>query len=795
MALDGIGSSLIAAAGGGTGAFNVESISKGLSDADTMADRTRLTNNQESSSAKLSALSQMKSSLDVFKTNISALTTVSSLQNRQVISSDVLVMSATADSSAKEGNYSIQVNKLAKSHSIHSSRFSNLTDTVGSGTLTFQFGTSTKAVSSGDTITAAGKIDSDGIVVTVAGIALTIPDNQNLSTEAGVDAFIGAVKTAINSNTTLAGQGVTATIADSATAGADTLAITDAQGDALTIAVAAPTGGTNPATATEVASALGAVDTFLLNTKKSGGLVTIGSTNNTLEGMRDAINSAKLGVQAAVINDGSGYRLSYTSTDTGANNAMQVVVNDTGDSNSTDSSGLSQFRFDQSYKHLTESTPGQDASLTINGLTISSENNTVTKAITGVTLNLNSTNISAKTLTIANDRAATKEKIKWFVEDLNALKGELGALNAVDIETGEKGAIQGDSMLRGLIRQVRSITGNIVPNVGSVYNTLSTIGITLSGNINGTYKIDDAKLDKALKSNFDDVVKVFAATATPTDSLVKLDSFKDKTKSGSYALTVNTIATKGSLVPSDTITSSSAPVVNANNDTFLIRVDGTLSTTVTLSQKTYSSSYDLAAEMQSKINGDKYLKAAGKSVSVAYDSVNNKFSFTSNRYGSSSTVAITTVDVAAESAKIGLSTTGTATTGVNVAGTINGIAATGNGQYLTAESGDPKDLKLLITGGVTGSRGSVSVGRGYADQLTVSLNNYIASNGLITGREKTLNDRINGYGDQEIKLDEKYDSLIVKYRKQFSMLNALLGEMETQRESMKATFEGMFGNN
>jgi flagellar hook-associated protein 2 len=114
---------------------------------------------------------------------------------------------------------------------------------------------------------------------------------------------------------------------------------------------------------------------------------------------------------------------------------------------------------------------------------------------------------------------------------------------------------------------------------------------------------------------------------------------------------------------------------------------------------------------------------------------------------------------------------------------------------LTAESGDPKDLKLLITGGVTGSRGSVSVGRGYADQLTVSLNNYIASNGLITGREKTLNDRINGYGDQEIKLDEKYDSLIVKYRKQFSMLNALLGEMETQRESMKATFEGMFGNN
>jgi flagellar hook-associated protein 2 len=153
------------------------------------------------------------------------------------------------------------------------------------------------------------------------------------------------------------------------------------------------------------------------------------------------------------------------------------------------------------------------------------------------------------------------------------------------------------------------------------------------------------------------------------------------------------------------------------------------------------------------------------------------------------------VDVAAESAKIGLSTTGTATTGVNVAGTINGIAATGNGQYLTAESGDPKDLKLLITGGVTGSRGSVSVGRGYADQLTVSLNNYIASNGLITGREKTLNDRINGYGDQEIKLDEKYDSLIVKYRKQFSMLNALLGEMETQRESMKATFEGMFGNN
>jgi len=220
----------------------------------------------------------------------------------------------------------------------------------------------------------------------------------------------------------------------------------------------------------------------------------------------------------------------------------------------------------------------------------------------------------------------------------------------------------------------------------------------------------------------------------------------------------------------------------------LVRVDGVLSQGITLTNKTYSSGAELAAEIQSKINGDNNLQEYDLSVSVTYNGSN--FEITSNRYGSASGVEIVAVDGDGGAAAIGLQVEAEVN-GIDVAGTINGEAATGSGQYLTSSSGDSKDLKLRISGGVTGDRGTVSVSRGVADQLSSFIGNYIDADGMIEGREGTINDKLEDYTLQSEKLDEKYESLLARYRSQFSILNGLLGSLDQQRDWMTATFENM----
>ena len=131
-------------------------------------------------------------------------------------------------------------------------------------------------------------------------------------------------------------------------------------------------------------------DTFTLNPDKATKTISIGSGQSSLAGIRDAVNAANAGVTAGIVNDGSGYRLTLTSRDTGAANALRVVVADS-DGIHTDMSGLSQLMFDgrtSGVKNLTQSAAAQNASVTIDGIAISKASNTITDAIEGVTLNL-----------------------------------------------------------------------------------------------------------------------------------------------------------------------------------------------------------------------------------------------------------------------------------------------------------------------------------------------------------------------------------------------------------------------
>ena len=98
-------------------------------------------------------------------------------------------------------------------------------------------------------------------------------------------------------------------------------------------------------------------------------------------------------------------------------------------------------------------------------------------------------------------------------------------------------------------------------------------------------------------------------------------------------------------------------------------INGATSGTISLTSGTYADKDAVATEIQNKINADSVLIAAGSLVDVSYDSDNDSFTIASRQFGSSSTVSIT--DIGGSAADLGFST-GTSSTGINVAGTIDG---------------------------------------------------------------------------------------------------------------------------
>ena len=342
----------------------------------------------------------------------------------------------------------------------------------------------------------------------------------------------------------------------------------------------------------------------------------------------------------------------------------------------------------------------------------------MTDVVQGVTLTLlkkSATGVST-TLTVSRDSSSVQSAVANFVKAYNDLNKAVTDLTKYDAATKKSAVLQGDYSARSIIAQVRQQLNKTLTGLTGSYTTLSQIGISFQ--TNGTLAFDAAKLQTAIDTNFNDIAGLFANIGKPSDSLINYLSATDKTQAGSYSVSVTQLATHGALAGVTTAslahtagTFTSPFTVDTTNNTLSLKINSVQSSTVTLAPGSYSTATALVAEIQSKINGDTTLKNASKTVTVSFDNATSRLSITSDGYGSDSTVEITSVG-AGTASTLGLSA-GTGTAGVDVAGSINGVVAAGIGQALTGTTGDASEgLKLLITGGATGSRGTVGYSRG-----------------------------------------------------------------------------------
>lgn len=261
-------------------------------------------------------------------------------------------------------------------------------------------------------------------------------------------------------------------------------------------------------------------NTFTPRTDKTPLTITVDSSNNTLAGVRDAINAARAGVSATIVTDTGGARLVLSSTETGAKNAIKI-----------DAPGLGAFAFDPTVagvQPVSRLQGAQDAKLAIDNLDIVSSSNQVTGAIDGVTLNLAKAKPGqTTTLSITQDSDSTKVVLREFVNAYNALNSMARSYTKYDAATKARGALQGEVTAVSVINQLRGTISSAIPGGTGDFTRLTDIGITLQAD--GSLKLDETKLAAATASGTGALTRLFTATTTNTDTYVtRIKSFVDK---------------------------------------------------------------------------------------------------------------------------------------------------------------------------------------------------------------------------------------------------------------------------
>lgn len=238
--------------------------------------------------------------------------------------------------------------------------------------------------------------------------------------------------------------------------------------------------------------------------------IKVDKADTSMEGIVKAINAeSDLGISATLVNSGSGatpHHLLLTAKNTGTQAAVASITVSGADAGAVQD--LIGFDAENPGTNFTEEA-AKIAKLSINGIAIESQGNTVEGAIEGVTLTLakETEDGKANTLSLTRNDEVTSKAINTFVTAYNNLQNIIKTLSSYDVDSQKGSALTGDTLARSVQSQVRAAL-NTAESSGALRN-LSQMGITTNPS-DGTLKVDSGKLAAALKDNMSGVQRLFA---------------------------------------------------------------------------------------------------------------------------------------------------------------------------------------------------------------------------------------------------------------------------------------------
>lgn len=443
--------------------------------------------------------------------------------------------------------------------------------------------------------------------------------------------------------------------------------------------------------------------TFTVNSEIPPQTITIDSTNNTLAGLAQAINDADFGVQASIINDGDGQRL-VTRADSGLNQQIQITVAESGGgATNTDNEGLSRFAFNTSAFQLDQNQVGQDAEITVNGLSVTRSTNTIDDVIDGFEFRLAGITEANEVINVSieEDKSAGEAAVRDFFAAYNTFLDALEPITGFNEETESFGSLANDSLAGSIPGQIRQLLVGTVPGLDSTFTSLTNIGIRTE--LDGTLSIDEDDFSAAIDDNYELFKNLFIpVTESSTDQII-VNSTGTNTTAGVYDVVITQPPTKGNITGADSAdnlvselgvaVSTSAELTGtattaqlsdfaatsgsftgatatatepldlsggSSDYEFIISVDGVSSASaISLDTSNYADHDALALGLQTAINNDANISG----VTVSYDT--DHFVFTSATTGADSSIAFSSLG--ANTAELGIS----ATSGVNGTGGAN----------------------------------------------------------------------------------------------------------------------------
>lgn len=736
------------------------------------------------------ALSGVRSNVDAFRFASLNLSGSDALSRFSASSSNSSVVSASATSGAVASSLTFTVSQLATNHGLRSSGTVASADSriTSSPTISIAAGGSSMGIGTVRATSglAAGQQD---IVVTQASAAATRQSSApiagaTLASSEFVDIEIDGVSasieltagtytaaqfaSAIDAGLSAAGLGATATLDSS-----DRLVVTtDAEGSAASIQF---TGGAGLArigmsvdataiTGTDAVVTSGS-NTTTLNQLTNGGTVTIQTDDGDLEldlvgGLRTgtlsvdtldvgdgtlaevaaAINSSTTSASAAAIQVSDGaWRLQVTARNTGQDGELL----------------LDQAEF-ADIGGLVESSAAQNAEIVIGdgvgAYTVESSSNTFDSVLTGTSLTVTSVSSSPVTVGVARDDSAIAADVSRLVSAANTALAEIKVQTRYSVDGVGGGALAGNGTVRRMADQIRNALGRPVDGFGELVG--ADVGIESTSD--GSFTFDEATFLSAMADDPAAVARFFGRAATTPASVTFVDA-SEETATGSYDIEVTTAATRA----------TSARVF-----------DGGAGSTVSVGVRVGDTTTTIDV-------------AAGQTAAEIIDSFNDAFAADGlglvAEADAGGLVVRSTNWGASGDFEINLDAGGAGTwsdvTGTDVAGTIDGVVASGIGRTLSLNTlldSPAAGLSVEIEGGVSGALGSVDYQPGVAARVAEVTTRLLTDDGVFDSADDAQQRRIDDFNDQIDRFEDRLFTRETNLRRQWASLQTLLEGLQQQ---------------